>query len=267
MANSSLSSKSALLILSGVLTFQFSNCEAWAADSLNPFPVLGTASVPEGHWNAIPDLELKLTDSVSDDALRFQLISSAGEEYFSQMLLDESHKAFQKLLKAKKPSPSEFTQKMSSLRLAEIDLLQGKPDDALKALDSLTRDTNPYIANEAVFLVGRCYLAKRDWANMDKTVNTLLAKDPAYSEDLALNLMRSVAAIEQSHPDEALVYLKKYPNEPSALYYSGVCYIKKKRDFQRASSLSANSCRKTPTANGWTACGSPSARRFMSAMT
>jgi len=45
---------------------------------------------------------------------------------------------------------------------------------------------------------------------------------------LALNLLRAVSALEQNHPDETILYVKRYPEEPSALYYQAVAYIKKK---------------------------------------
>ena len=91
---------------------------------------------------------------------------------------------------------------------------------------SLT-DGNPYIAQEAVFLQARCYLVKRDWGSINSTLKHLIQMNPAFGNDLALNLLRGVSALEQDHPDEALLFVKRYPDEPSALYYQGVAYIKK----------------------------------------
>src|SRR6185312_10817947 len=68
----------------------------------------------------------------------------------------------------------------------------------------------------------------REWDKMARVEKALLRMNPALSEDLAVNLMRGVAALERQKPDEALVFLKKYPNEPSALYYEGIAFIEKK---------------------------------------
>jgi len=227
MANSLSFNNRFRVILAGVFTFQFIPNDTMA-ESVRPFPVVGSVSVMEGHWNDVPESILRFSDVVKEDPLRFQLTASAAEQFFSQSLYEESHRGFQKLLKAKKPSPSVFTQQISGLRLAEILLLQGKADDALREVDPLLNDSNPYIAQEATFLQARCFLYKRQWDQMNKIVKSLLHMNPAYSNDLAVNLMRGVAALEQNHPDEALLYLKKYPDEPSALYYEGVCFIKKK---------------------------------------
>lgn len=194
---------------------------------IRPFPALGSVTVQEGHWNGAPDLINSFADAVHEDSVRFQLTASAAEQYFSLNLLEDSRKGFQKLLREKKPTPSVFMQQMSSLRLAEVALLQGKVDDALKDLEVLAADTNPYIAQEALFLQARCQLYKRDWDMMNKAARDLVQLNPAFSSDLAFNLLRGVAALEQDRPDEALVYLKKYPDEPSALYYQGVAYLKK----------------------------------------
>jgi len=198
------------------------------AETVRPFPVLGSVSVSEGHWNEVPEEIMRLTDDVKDEPIRFQLTASAAEQYFSQNLYEESRKAFQKLLKAKKPSPSVYFQQMSTMRLAEMDLLQGRADEALQGLRPLIADQNPYVSEEAVFIQARCFLWKKDWDQMNKIIQQLVAKNPAFSNDLAVNLMRAVAALEQERYDEALIYLKKYPDEPSALYYQGVAFIKKK---------------------------------------
>jgi TolA-binding protein len=117
---------------------------------------------------------------------------------------------------------------MSNLRLSEIALLEGRADDALKGAMSYYKDGNPYIAQEAMFLGARCLLVKRDWTTLSATIKELVRQNPAFSSDLALNLMRGVSALEQKKPDEALVYVKNYPSEPSALYYQCVAYIMKK---------------------------------------
>src|SRR5205807_10182417 len=215
------------IVLTGVLSFQTLPTSLWA-EIPRPFPVLGSVSVAEGHWNDVPALLEKLADKVLEESLRFQITSSEAEQYFSISLLEESRRAFQKLLKAKKPSPSLFVQEMSNLRFAEISLLQGKTEDALKQAAPYLKDGNPYIAQEAQFLHARCLLVKRDWLGLYKAVALLIRQNPAYSNDLAVNLMRAVAALEQDRPDEVLVYVKKYPEEPSALYYQGVAYLKKK---------------------------------------
>jgi len=227
MGRSSSSNNRSRVVLAGVLTFQLVGYPL-LGETVRPFPVVGSVPVMEGHWNDVPSLLLSLQDSVKDEPIRFQLLGSAAEQFFSQMLLDESRSAFQKLLKARKPSPSLFYQQMSSLRLAEIELLDGKADDCLRDVNALSKDANPYIAQEAVFLQARSQLYKRQWDAMNKTLQRLLQLNPAFGDDLAVNLLRGVAALEQNRPDEAIIYLKKYPDEPSALYYEGVCYIKKK---------------------------------------
>src|SRR5262249_53757365 len=121
-----------------------------------------------------------------------------------------------------------FIQETSNLRLAEILLLEGRSDDAIREVSPLLQDANPYITQEALFLEARCDLAKQNWTEMNKIIRQLININPAFSDDLAVNLMRGVAALEQDRPDEALVYVKRYPDEPSALYYQGVAYIKKK---------------------------------------
>ena len=176
----------------------------------------------------MPELLTKLEDSVSSEPIRFELEASAGEQYFRLGLLEESRKSFQKLLKAKKPSPSLFIQQTSALRLAELLLLQGNADQALKDLTPLLTDSNSYISEEALFLQARCYVLKRDWASMNKSITLLLHKNPGFADDLALNLMRGVAALEQGHTDVALSFFKRYPDEPSALYYQAVCFIQNK---------------------------------------
>jgi TolA-binding protein len=227
MANSSSSNSSvSRILLAGVLTLQFS--ASGFAEPVKPFPVLGTVTVPDGHWNGVPDLLTRLPDMVREEPIRFDLTSAAAEQFFAQSLYEESRKAFQRLLKAKKPSPTRWVQQMSDLRLAEITLLQGRADDAFRMVDEHIKDSNPYIAQEALFLQARCKVQKREWDAMNKLVKELVRQNPAYSNDLAVNLMRSVAALEQERPDEALVYLKKYPDEPAALYYQGTAYIRKK---------------------------------------
>jgi TolA-binding protein len=227
MGNSLSSSKTLRIVLSGALLFPLLPSIP-SAETLRPFPVLGSINVADGRWNEAPELFSDLSDKVTEESIRFQIDSAAAEQYFSMGLLDESRKAFQKLLKAKKPSPSRFIQETSALRLAEITLLQGRADEALRDLDPLLKDPNPYIAQEAMFLSARCYLLARQWPALAKTIKTLLQKNPAFANDLAFTLLRGVAALEQHRYDEALLFLKKYPDEPSALYYQGACYIRKK---------------------------------------
>jgi len=224
---SSLFSKLSRAVFSGVLVSQLVIGPV-PAEVVRPFPVLSSVSVPEAHWNEVPDLITKLSDQATEDALRFNLIASAAEQYFSQNLLDESRKAFQKLLKARKPSPSLFVQQNAQLRTAELDLLAGNSEDALAILEPLTTDSNSYVAEEAMFIKARCFLHQRKYDEISNTVQALIKRNPAFAGDLAINLLRSVAALEQNKPDEALVYLKRYPEEPSALYYSGVAFIRKK---------------------------------------
>src|SRR5258708_1252887 len=199
-----------------------------AVDALKPFPVLGTVSVPEGHWNEAAVVLSRLQESVTSEPIKFELEAAAGEQYFRLGLLEESRKAFQRLIKARKPSPSLFIQQTSNLRMAELLLLQGKPDEALQQLGPLLNNGNPYISEEAIFLQARCFVYKRDWNNMNKCVTLLLHKNPGFTNDLALNLMRGLAALQQGHTDVALSFFKKYPDEPSALYYQAMCFIKNK---------------------------------------
>jgi len=215
------------IVLTGVISLQLLPTSV-LAEIPRPFPVLGEVTVSEGHWNDTPELLNDLSDKVLEESIRFQITSSAAEQYFSISLLEESRRAFQRLLKAKKPSPSLFIQQMSNLRLAEISLLQGKTDDALREVTPFLHDANPYISQEAVFLKARCLLVKRDWQGMNDAIKQLIHQNPSFTNDLALNLLRGVAALEQNHPDEALLFVKRYPDEPSALYYQGVSYIKKK---------------------------------------
>src|ERR1035437_4235637 len=227
MGSSLLSSNRVYIVLAGVLFFQ-PICSNVAAEIPRPFPVLGSMSVEEGHWNGVPELLAKLSDKVTEESIRFQITAGVAEQYFSIGLRDESSGAFQKLLKAKKPSPALFIQQNSTLRLAEIALLQGKADEALKDLEPLQKETNPYMAQEVLFMQARCYLVKQNWKDLNAVVRQLLLQYPAYADDLSINLLRGVAAIEQNRPDEALLFVKKYPDQPAALYYQGVCYIKKK---------------------------------------
>src|ERR1039457_4654497 len=112
------------IVLAGVLFFQ-PMCSSVSAEIPRPFPVLGLVSVEEGHWNEVPDLLSKLSDKVTEESIRFQITAAEAEQYFSIGLLDDSRRAFQKLLKARKPSPALFIQENSTLRLAEISLLEG----------------------------------------------------------------------------------------------------------------------------------------------
>jgi len=214
-------------LIAGVATFSIA-FPSWAADVVHPFPVLGSVTVLDGRWNDVPNVISKLPDMVQDEPMQFQLEAASAEQYFSANLIQDSLKTFQRLLKAKKPSPSLFLQETASLRIAEIDLLSSKVDEAFKQLEPWIKDGNPYIAQEAMFLKARCFLFKRDWQNLNTITKEMVKTNPAFSNDLAFNLLRAVAAIEQDHSDEALVYLKKYPNEPSALYYQGVAYVKNK---------------------------------------
>src|SRR5882724_2148858 len=227
MGSSLLFSKNFRIVLAGVLSFQLLPTSL-LAEIPRPFPVLGSVAVSEGHWNGAPELFDKLSEKILEEALRFQITASASEQYFSIGLLEESRRGFQKLLKAKKPSPSLFTQQMSNMRLAEISLLQGKADEAIRQTTPYVKDGNPYIAEEAQFLLARCLLVKKDWNGVNAVIKELVRQAPAYSNDLAVNLLRGVSALEQDRPDEALVYVKRYPEEPSALYYQGVAYLKKK---------------------------------------
>src|SRR5258706_279355 len=215
------------IVLAGVLSFQLFPPNLMA-EIPRPFPVLGSVSVSEDHWTGPPKLFDKLAEKFLEDAPRFQITASAAEQYFSIGLLEDSRRGFQRLLKAKKPSPSLFTQQMSNLRLAEISLLQGKADDAIRQTAPYIKDGNPYISQEAQFLLARSLLVKKDWAGLNAAIKELVRQAPAYSNDLALNLLRGVSALEQDRPDEALVYVKRYPDEPSALYYQAVAHIKKK---------------------------------------
>src|SRR6266851_1600237 len=98
MGSSSLFSRSSHIVLTGALSFQLLATNVMA-EIPRPFPVLGAASVVEGHWNDTPELFGKLSDQVLEEFLRFQITSAEAEQYFSIGLLDESHRAFQKLLK------------------------------------------------------------------------------------------------------------------------------------------------------------------------
>jgi TolA-binding protein len=228
MGRSSLLNKYSRIVFAGTLTLQALPVRL-IAEVPRPFPVLGTVAVSGGHWNDTPELIEKLSARVMEESIRFQLTASQAEQQFSIGLLDESRDAFLKLLRAKKPSPSQHMQNVSSLRIAEIALLQGKVDDAMKQASSfITKDGNPYISHEALFLQARCLLVKQDWPALQKSIQQLVRTNPAYSNDLAVNLLRGVAALEQKRPDEALVYLKRYPEEPSAMYYQAVAFIQKK---------------------------------------
>jgi TolA-binding protein len=227
-ASSSSFSRSLRLVSAGALLFPALLAVQSSAETVKLFPVLGQATVSEGHWNEVPGLLTHLADQASAEPIRFELLSASAEQYFQQGLLEESRRGFEKLLKARKPSPSVFIQDTSRLRVAEVMLLEGRPDEALKELDPMGRDSNPYMADEALFLQARCYLYKRDWEKENSIVTKLLRQNPAFSHDLALNLMRGVAALEQGHFDQAVVYFEKYPDEPSALYYRSICYIRKK---------------------------------------
>src|SRR5665213_1580677 len=93
------------IVLTGVISLQLLPTSL-LAEIPRPFPVLGSVSVSEGHWNDVPELLNKLSDNVVEESIRFQITSSEAEQDFSLSLLDESRHAFQRLLKAKKPSPS-----------------------------------------------------------------------------------------------------------------------------------------------------------------
>jgi TolA-binding protein len=227
MGSSLLFNRISRIVLAGVLSIQLLSPTLYA-EIPRPFPVLGSISISQGHWNDTPELLEKLAGKVLDDPVRFQITASEAEQYFSIGLLEESRRAFQKLLKAKRPSPSLFIQQSSILRLSEIALLDGKTDEALKQLDPLAKETNPYIAQECLFLKARAYLVKQDWSNLKLTLRELAQKNPAYADDMPINLLRAVSALEQGQPDEALLYVKKYPDQPAALYYQCVCYIRKK---------------------------------------
>ncbi len=228
MASSLSSSKPVAIVIAGVLSLPLSAVRVWA-EAPRPFPVFGSVSVSNGHWNETPALMEKLTESVSAEAIKFQLISSQAEQAFSIGLLEDSRRAFQKLLKAKKPSPSLYVQQLSGLRSAEIMLLQGKAGDAIKAIAPfLGKNVNPYVSQEALFLQARGFLVQKDWPALQNSMAQLVRVNPAYSGDLAVNLMRAVAALERERPDEALVYVKRYPEEPSALYYQAVAHVQKK---------------------------------------
>ncbi len=224
---SSLFSKSVHTTLLGVLSTQLVVGPAFG-ELVRPFPVLNSVSVPEGHWNDVPELLTRLPEKVGEEAIRFNLLAAASEQYFSQSLLEESYKGFQKLLKARKPTPSQFVLQNSQLRSAEIGLLRGKSTEALAELEPLLADANPYVVEEALFIKARCHLHMRNYAAVSDTLKTLIKRNPAWGSDLAVNLLRSVVSLEQNKPDEALVYLKNFLEEPSALYYSGVAYIRKK---------------------------------------
>src|SRR3989344_7580193 len=130
MANSSsFSNRHPRILLASLLCLQCS-LPAHSADILAPFPVLGSVNVPEAHWNEVPNLLSHLQESVTAEPIRFELEAAAGEQYFRLSLLEESRKAFQRLVRAKKPSPSLFIQQTANLRLAEMLLLQGKADYA-----------------------------------------------------------------------------------------------------------------------------------------
>jgi len=231
MANSLSSSKPLHRLAIGVVTLSLS-VPSFPADPVRPFPVLGGVTVIDGRWNDVPNLIAGLPDVVQDQPLQFQLLASAAEQYFSVGIFDDSRKMFQKLLKAKKPSPSLYLQQLSSLRLAEIKLLSGQVDEALSDLEPLIKDSNAHIAQEAMFLKARCYLYKKNWQSLSDLTRTMVKSNPAFSNDLAFNLLRAVAAIEQERYNEALVYLRKYPDEPSALYYQGVAFVKNKEIAQ-----------------------------------
>src|SRR5690348_7127741 len=119
MASSSLFNNHSRIVLAGVLTFSFA-LQPLQAETVRPFPAIGSVTVNEGHWNDVPEFQMKLAESVTNEPLRFQLLASAAEDYFSQGLWEESRRAFQRLLKAKKPSPSLFYQETGNLRVAEL---------------------------------------------------------------------------------------------------------------------------------------------------
>lgn len=221
------SKRNARFLLVNLLCLQLLG-PANAADILKPFPVLGTVTVEEARWNQVPALLQTLEAKVTTEPIRFELEAAAGEQYFRLSLLEESRKAFQRLIRAKKPSPSLFIQQTSKLRLAELLLLQNRADEAIQELNPLADDANSYVSEEAIFLQARSHVLKRDWKAMNKSVTQLLRKNPGFSDDLALNLMRGLAAMEQGHVDVALTFFKKFPEEPSALYYQAVCFIMKK---------------------------------------
>src|SRR5262249_51946416 len=136
MESLSLFSKRIHIVLAGVLSYQ---CFALplSAETSRPFPVMGTVRVDQGRWDAAPELLAKLAEKVDEEPIRLEILSAEAEQFFSTNLLEESRRAFQRLLKARRPSPSLYAQQMASLRLAEISLLTGYVDDALSQVRSL----------------------------------------------------------------------------------------------------------------------------------
>src|SRR5437899_12472640 len=107
MGSSSLFSKICRVVLAGVFSVNLLSL-AVTGESVRPFPVIGAVSVNQGRWNEVPGTIMRLPEGVTEEPIRFQLVASAGEQYFSLSLYEESRKAFQRLLKAKKRSPSLF---------------------------------------------------------------------------------------------------------------------------------------------------------------
>src|SRR5262245_1288540 len=105
MASSSSSNNNgvARVVLASFLSTQLLS-PVQAVDPARPFPVLGTVTVSEGHWNDVPDFMLRLEEGVIAEPIKFELEAAAGEQYFRLNLLEESRRSFQRLLKAKKPS-------------------------------------------------------------------------------------------------------------------------------------------------------------------
>src|SRR5439155_10044680 len=98
MASSLSFNRKLRIVLVGALFFQ-----GWPSNAFSeiprPFPVLGLVNVSETHWNDTPVLLNQLAEKVQEEALRFQITSAEAEQYFSIGLLEDSRRAFQRLLK------------------------------------------------------------------------------------------------------------------------------------------------------------------------
>ena len=216
------------IVLAGVIFLQpFST--ALSAELPRPFPVLGSVSVHEGRWDDTPALLDKLADKVLEDSVRFQITASAAEQYFSLGLLEDSRRGFQKLLKAEKTlSLAYLFSKRRPCGWPRFPCSKGSRTMPSGRSIPCSRTGTLMSRRRRMLLKARTFLVQRSWSDLNLTLRELVQQNPAYANDLSINLLRGVAALEQDHPDEALLFVKRYPDEPSALYYQSVCYIKKK---------------------------------------
>jgi len=144
----------------------------------------------------------------------------AGECLFKQKKYARAATYYQRVVRK---YPKEKNLYINALyRLGECNFNLGKYLRALKLFKKAMNSKNKILRAEAIYGIALCHLAVDEKEKAKNQLLELLQFYPGYQNNREVVLPLSLIMIEDGELKEALEHLKKLPDDPAALFYSGV---------------------------------------------